>query len=339
MRPRGPDLLGIARALHRHPRADRAQLQAFQDAKLRHLLVHAYENVPYYRKLFDRHRLHPRHVRGAIDLDLIPVTTEHDLQAAPPADLLARGVDASSLVTVRGTSPDDEPFAIRRTRLEQEFHTMFRQRAYESFGLKLRARVAVVACPRPADQSETKLLGRWLSAMGVHPTLRVDGTLEPRTIVDQLSAFRPDLLTSHPAVLSRIAEYLLTATDRRLHPGIVVVDGDPILPAARRRLTEAFGVAPLQTWATREFQLLAWECRTAGHLHTCDDGAIVEVLRDERPALPGEEGALLATNLHAYAMPFIRYRLSGLATRGAAACACGQPFSVIGALRSAPLND
>ena len=34
---RGPDLLGITRALQRHPRADREQLQAFQDAKLRHL--------------------------------------------------------------------------------------------------------------------------------------------------------------------------------------------------------------------------------------------------------------------------------------------------------------
>ena len=54
---RGPDLLGTASAIQRHPRADRAQLVAFQDAKLRRLLAHAYEYVPYYRKLFDRHRL------------------------------------------------------------------------------------------------------------------------------------------------------------------------------------------------------------------------------------------------------------------------------------------
>lgn len=336
---RGPDLLGIARALQRHPRAGREQLQAFQDAKLRHLLVHAYENVPYYRKLFDRHRLHPRHVRGAVDLELIPITTSQDLRNLPASELVARGVDPASLVPVRSHRQDGESFVVRRTRMEQEFHSMFRQRAFESFGLNLRARIAVVDHPRPAEPGETKLLGRWLSAMGVHPTLRVDGLQTPAAIVEQLRSFRPDLITSQSAMLLSVADHLLATGERRVRPRIVVVGGELLSPDARRRLAEAFGVMPLQTYASQEFQLLAWECRTGGHMHTCDDGAIVEVLRDGRPALPGEEGELVATNLHAYAMPFIRYRLPDRATRGASACACGQPFSVIGALRPTAVND
>ncbi|MEO7987477.1 MAG: hypothetical protein ABI766_13175 [Gemmatimonadales bacterium] len=334
---RGPDLLGITRALQRHPRADREQLQAFQDAKLRHLLVHAYENVPYYRKLFDRHRLHPRHIRGAVDLDMIPITTTQDMHGLPPSELVARGADPASLVPVDYASPG-ESFVVRRSRLEQEFHVMFRQRAYESFGLGLRARIAVVDARHPAGPNETKLLGRWLSAMGVHPTLRVDGSQEPGAVVEQLRAFRPDLITSQPALLLSVADHLLATDDRRVRPRIVAAGGELLTPAVRRRLAEAFGVAPLQTYASQEFQLLAWECRVGGHLHACDDGAIIEVLRDGRPALPGEEGELVATNLHAYAMPFIRYRLPDVATRGDAPCACGQPFSVIGALRPAPLN-
>ncbi len=74
---------------------------------------------------------------------------------------------------------------------------------------------------------------------------------------------------------------------------------------------------------------MAWECRHSGDLHTCDDGVLVEVLRDGRPAEPGERGEVVVTNLHAYAMPFIRYRIGDLATRGAP-CGCGAPFSTIG---------
>lgn len=96
MNTHGPDLLGTARAIHRHSRADRARLQAFQDAKLRRLLVHAYEHVPYYHKLFDRHRLHPRHIRGAVDLDRIPLTTGRDRHDLPASEMLAKGVDAAS---------------------------------------------------------------------------------------------------------------------------------------------------------------------------------------------------------------------------------------------------
>jgi phenylacetate-CoA ligase len=330
---RGPDLLGTAAAIQRLPRGDRAPLQAFQDSKLRRLLSYAYENVPYYRKLFDRHRLHPRHVRGAVDLDLIPITTRDDLRSLPPSEVIARGIDPATLITIRASGSSDDSFVVRRTRLEQGFHTMFRQRAYEAFGLGLRGRIAAVTYPRLIDSKDTKVVGRWLSAMGVHPTLRIDGLQDPESIAEQLEAFRPALITGSPEMLSPVAGHLLETGQGRVRPRIVVVGGGVLTPSVRLTLTEAFGVAPFQTYTTHEFPLLGWECKSVGGIHTCDDGAIVEVLHDGRPALPGEEGEVIATNLHGYSMPLIRFRLADLVTRGAKQCACGQPFAVIGAVR------
>jgi phenylacetate-CoA ligase len=77
---------------------------------------------------------------------------------------------------------------------------------------------------------------------------------------------------------------------------------------------------------------MAWECRHSGDLHTCDDGVLVEVLRDGRPVEAGERGEVVVTNLHAYAMPFIRYRIGDLATRGAP-CGCGAPFATVGEIQ------
>jgi phenylacetate-coenzyme A ligase PaaK-like adenylate-forming protein len=330
---RGPDLLGTASAIHRHPRGDRAKLRAFQDAKLRRLMVHAYEHVPFYRKLFDRHRLHPRHIRGVVDLELIPVISKQDLRDRPASEVVARGIDPGTLVSVRTNGSTGEPFVTRRTRLEQGFHTMFRQRAYEAFGLGLRGKIAAVGLPRPAEPKDTKVVGRWLSAMGVHPTLRIDALQEPASIAEQLEAFQPDLITALPGMLGRVADYLIANGQTRIRPKILVVGGEVLTPLIRRRLTQAFGVPPLQTYACHEFQLLGWECRATGGIHTCDDGVIVEVLRGGRPAAPGEEGEVVGTNLHAYAMPLIRYQLADLVTRGPDQCACGQPFSSIGAIR------
>jgi phenylacetate-coenzyme A ligase PaaK-like adenylate-forming protein len=59
---------------------------------------------------------------------------------------------------------------------------------------------------------------------------------------------------------------------------------------------------------------------------------LVEVLQDGRPAEPGERGEVVLTNLHAYAMPFIRYRIGDIATR-AHACRCGLPFGSIAEIR------
>jgi phenylacetate-CoA ligase len=190
-----------------------------------------------------------------------------------------------------------------------------------------------VGLPKPADPKDSRVVGRWLSAMGVHPTMRVDGLQDPEDIVDQLEAFRPDLITALPGMLLRVADYLAAHGPGRLRPRILVVGGEVLTPLVRRRLTEAFGVAPLQTYASHEFQLLGWECRTHGGIHTCDDGTVIEVLRDGKAVGVGEEGEVVATNLHAYAMPLIRYRLADLVTRGPDRCGCGQPFSVIGAIR------
>ena len=56
---------------------------------------------------------------------------------------------------------------------------------------------------------------------------------------------------------------------------------------------------------------------------------IVEVFEGRSSARPGEVGEVVATRLHAFAMPFIRYRLGDLVTQGDAPCACGAPFSTI----------
>ena len=61
---------------------------------------------------------------------------------------------------------------------------------------------------------------------------------------------------------------------------------------------------------------------------------IVEVLKDGRPARPGEVGEVVATRLHAFAMPFIRYRLGDFSRlEGDSCAACGRAFPLLGPVR------
>ncbi|HEV2084618.1 MAG TPA: hypothetical protein VGR09_06020 [Gemmatimonadales bacterium] len=335
----GPQFVRTALAVRRHPRASRAEVQAFQDAHLRRLVLHAYENVPYYRKLFDRNRLHPRHIRGTADLDLIPISSKQAMRERPAHELLDRTVDQSRLLTVCTSGSTGEPFMIRRTWLEQSFNVLFRQRCLRSFGLRLSERIMAVGRGRGHDPKGTKLVGRLMRGAGIHPTLRIDGVVHPpEEVVRRLETFRPHLLLALPSILCLTADYLLAQGRQDIRPRILSVGGEVLTPLMRRRLTQAFGVEPVQTYASHEFPLMGWECGVSHELHTCDDGVIFEVLRDGRPAAAGEEGEVVVTNLHAYAMPLIRYRLADLVTRGSDQCVCGQPFSTIRAIQGR-MND
>jgi phenylacetate-CoA ligase len=316
-------------AFRRNPGASRAELKEFQDAQLRRLVCHAYEAVPFYRKLFDRHRLHPRHIRGTVDLDLIPTVTKQELRAQLPQNVVAGGLDPAQLLTARTSGSSGEPFVIRRTWTEQSLQYLLQLRAFGWLGVRLGDRMATVGLVRPRNPSDSKVIGRALHATGLKQTLKIDGFQDPAAIIAQLAAYQPDVITGMPGMLCRVADHLLEQNTQKVQPRLLIVGGEVLTPLMRRRLTEGFNAPVRETYASHEFPLLGWECPRGGEFHTCDDGVILEVLHEGRPAKEGERGEVVATNLHAYAMPFIRYRLGDIATRGEYHPNCSQPFSSI----------
>jgi phenylacetate-coenzyme A ligase PaaK-like adenylate-forming protein len=327
-----PEIGPALSAAWRHPRAARAELRAWQDARLRRLVIHAYESVPLYRRLFDLHRLHPRHIRGVADLELIPFTDKAEMRRQGPAALLARGHDVDALLAVRTSGASGEPFTVRRTWLEDKLQYLLRLRALRAFGVKPRDRVVAVGVTGGPAAGDPKLVGRSLRAFGFHQRQLIDGLQEAAQVAAQLREARPEVLIGLPGMLDRLAAPELADVVRGVRPRVVIVGGEMATPAMRLRIRETFAAPLYETYASHECPLMAWECHHSGDLHTCDDGVLVEVLRDGRAVDPGERGEIVVTNLHAYAMPFIRYRIGDLATRGAP-CGCGVPFSTIGEIQ------
>ncbi len=307
----------------------RQELADFRDAQLRRLLVHAYENVPYYRTLFDRHRLHPRHVRGVIDLDLIPLSSKQDMRGLPPEKVIAAGHDPARLLTARTSGATGEPFVIRRSWLEDKRNHLFRLRALNSMGVRLGDRRVAVGVVRPSDPNHPKRIFRPLRGLGITGAPRLNGLEEPEIVAAKLRKLRPDVITGMPGILCRVADYLISSGSHPVHPRLVVVGGEVLTSVMQHRLSTAFQAPVYQTYASHEFPLLSWQCTRTQELHCCDDGVILEVLHEGRPAQPGEQGEVVVTNLNAFTMPFIRYRLGDIATVGAQQCACGAPFSTI----------
>lgn len=114
-----------------------------------------------------------------------------------------------------------------------------------------------------------------------------------------------------------------------IRPRFLVVGAEVLTPLMRHQITKAFETPVFEVYGSHEFNLVASECKETGELHTCDDCMIVEVLKDGRPAATGERGEVVGTGLHSFAMPFIRYQLGDIVTKGFETCRCGQPFSTI----------
>src|SRR5262249_26774500 len=59
----------------------REQLEIYRNEKIKTLLAHCYENVPYYRHVMDEHKIKPDDIQHVGDLTKLPVLTRDTLRA------------------------------------------------------------------------------------------------------------------------------------------------------------------------------------------------------------------------------------------------------------------
>lgn len=305
------------------------QIAALQGKRLRRLVSHAYENVAYYRRLFDRHGVEPSNVTSVSDLSAIPVTSREDIRDSAVEDVVARRVDPRRLLTWNTSGSSGMPLDIRRTWWEERTLNVRRFRAYREIGLRARDRIASVCRPQPIGANDHQWLHRTLQSLGVYRSVPVscfDACVE---IVQKLADAEPDVVFGSPGVLALVARNIDPKSRFHVLPRFVVVGGEVLTPSMREQIGAGFGARVFDTYASYEFSLMAWECPATGRMHVCDDSVIVEVIKDGRPAAAGERGEVVATALHSLAMPFIRYRLGDIVTKGEVGCPCGAPYSTI----------
>ncbi len=306
----------------------RGEQGAIEDSRLdrlRRLVAHAYERVPFYRERLQLAGVRPGDIRAIDDIALLPITDKRDLADRPPGEITASGLDPARLVATMTSGYSGEPFVIRRTRREQTRWARSWLPDLLAAGLRSGDRVASVFAVREERTDGVGLL----ETLGLVSETVVDCAEDSPEIIRQLAKARPDFLRGMAGVLEHLANSMAEA-ERPIRPRVVWVSGEVLTPVARRRIEAAFAAPVHNAYGTHEIGLLASDCRDSGLMHVSSPGSIVEILTpDNRHAEEGETGEVVVTALDFFAAPFIRYRLKDLATRGAAACPCGARFPTI----------
>jgi phenylacetate-CoA ligase len=324
--------LRTIRRIRRHERASRDEIRAFQEARLRRVVSHAYAQVPWYRRLFDRHRLDPREIRGLEDLSKIPITTKQDLRPLPREERIAAAASERRLIRLRTSGSTGEPFFLWRSQAESRVFGALTIRSWRQHGWRRRdviARVLNRATPGIRAPGSLRMLARLSGTFRTHlvPSLR------PATeVIQDLRALQPDLIFGLTGMMAHVGEQLTDEDRQFVRPRFVRVGAETLTPLMRRRIEEGFKTRLYETYGSWEFGLMASECPQTGLLHLSDDGMIMEILKEGRPARSGETGDVVGTALHSLAMPLIRYPLEDRITVGETPCSCGSPFGTVRAI-------
>jgi len=311
------------RRLRRNIWLSEAELREIQELKLKKIIKHAYENVTYYRKLFDSVELKPEDIKSLEDLPKIPITTKDKIKNTSVDELLTKGIDKSRCIKETTSGSTGKPLTIYLDYSENEIRKLTWLRIYFDYGFRFTDKIVAVWKPQSLEKkSKIRKLGKLRFEL-------ISVLLPLEEQVDLLRKARADVIYSGKSALGLIAQKILKDEIKIKKPKLVLLTGEVIDVATRKIIKNAFGLNPSNVYGTTELGLIAWECKEYHSMHINTDCVVTEFVKDGKSVPPGDEGVLIGTNLNSYVMPLIRYELGDICVLSKEKCSCGRQLPLI----------
>jgi len=323
----GPEVPGYIKGLGESQWWPPARILELQNRKLRKLLKYAYENVPYYRRVFDERGLRPEAVKDSSDLAKLPILTKEIIRGNS-GELMARGfpINRTWLTHTGGSTGEPLEFYSTRDQLRWAFATF--RRAEKWWGYSLGDRRVAISIRRPL----TSKLHRLAQLVGRVIIFPVDEMSTDRLAVflEKLEAVRPEFITGYPSAIHLLAHFIESNGKLGPRPRAIVTGGEQLYDYQRELFARVFGCPTYNSYGSYEMNQMAQECSEHAGFHIAAESVVMEIVGDDGVPLPaGKEGRVVTTNLHNYAMPFIRYDIGDLGVLSQKVCACGRGLPVL----------
>jgi phenylacetate-CoA ligase len=309
------DLL-LLRKLMQRRRMDPEQLRQYQSERLRKLVRHAYERVPFYHERFKAAGLHPENVHTIEDLQFLPVTRS-DLRNARLDDMLASGTETQNCITIFTTGSSGKPLCVYLSRSEARFRALQQFRALLSIGFQRNDRLVVLG---PELPHRTRIHQR----LGFYYSENMSSVIPIEKQVDRLKKIKPTIFWVYPNALKVLLHEFGDDLNKMIQPRICIFSSDMCDSLIRDRAFQVFHADSFDFYGSAEIGRIAAECRTHEGFHINEDHLILEIT---------ENGVAVVTALHSYTMPFIRYVLGDILSLGEKPCSCGCSFPLIRSIR------
>jgi len=328
----GPAFDRCLRAVEQRTAWETDQWGAYQSERLRVLVRHAVDHIPYYRALFGESGLKVDDIRGVDDLKRIPALNKVTVREQG-LELVDERLNPDTLLNNHTSGTTNTPLrlywnadvfaatsAYMQVRCFNGAGVRQRQDSFVSLGGHL------VAAPRRERPPF------WVHNRAWKQLYMSSYHLSPDNLpayVDALRAFRGECIEGYPSSVYALARFIV---DEGLQPipfrGCVTT-AEILFDHQREAIRQAFGCQTHNQYGCAEFVIFAAECAD-GALHISPDVSIVEVLDDQdRPVPPGAVGHLVCTALENFVQPLIRYRLGDLAALKVGSCSCGSPLPAL----------
>jgi phenylacetate-CoA ligase len=298
--------------------------------RLRDLLIHAYDNVPYYYRIFNDMGIKPDQVNSFSDFRKIPVLTK-DIIRARGKELYAK--DAESFFPRKKSTGGSTGEPLRYI-VDKRSHSAlwaFIFRSWHTGGWNPGDKMVFLGGGTLFPSFSVlkrkfyAYFNNWLMLPSFDFTEKIMSSW-----IKKIRRFKARYMYSYASSAYLLANYIKQNKIHDIKFDAVFTTAEVLLPHYRKMIEEVYSCEVFDTYGGADGAGYAFECEEHCGLHIVTENAVVEIVKEDgSSAEEDESGNIITTDLFNYAMPFIRYKVEDVATFTMKKCPCGRGLPLL----------
>jgi phenylacetate-CoA ligase len=302
------------------------ELQEYQNKKLRALIKHAYENVPYYHHEWKKLNLNPEDIKTVGDIRKIPIIMKEDIKKNfddfKSKDFAVRRPKPTA---TGGSTGEPLKFYYDWDAWSMGWACLYRGWGFAGYpvGDKIVTIGGSSLVPSQKSSFQKQVKNKIIER---HVGLSAFDMSEEnmRKYAEIITRYKPRFLRGYASSLYIFAKFCEENGINFPTLHVAFTTAETLFEPYRKEIENAFGVEVFNEYGVSDGGGNAMECEMHSGLHISLERCVMEFIKDNENVSFGEMGKIILTDLHNYSFPFIRYDVGDLGIPSDEKCSCGR---------------
>ena len=295
------------------------RIEHYQNDRLKKLIIHAYDSVPYYRRMFDERNLNPTDISCKEDLKKLPILTKKLIKENFPDSIVSNTINSYNMVNNSSSGSTGEPLKYFETKESYSLNKALNLRHWYWIGYRLGDRYTKLNV-NPMKSWSKKIQNLLFNCYYISTSHLSDAQIG--NIVDYWRIRKDKIIRGNPSALYVFAQYILKTGINDLSPLAVTTTGEILFPHFRSKIESAFNCKVFDSYCGEGGSLVS-QCPKSSY-HLSSEYAITEFIDEEGDNVKSGKASVVSTDLWNYAVPFIRYEVGDTVTLNESKCRCNR---------------
>jgi len=284
------------------------ELREYQERQIKKMIKYSYENIPFYRKKYQKAGVHPKDIKTLDDLRKLPFVSKDELRKCSQKEITPSS--QKNLIKTSTSGTMGKPVSVYVSMHEIVMGLLGYLRTLKEHGINWRNDRIVLLLDLRRNSAERKYLNEGVIP-GFKPFFSFENIriysfkVDSEKLIRELDEFQPDFIGGYTGKLVNLALLKEKGFGKNVAPRVVGSSGNTLDKYLRMLIEEAFNTRLFEAYGATESGPIAFECHDR-KLHIHGDLVYAEFINNGK-VVSNEPGNIVVTKLYGGGTPIIRY--------------------------------